>query len=99
MSAESLAKKRKQGLPVDPSPSKKKPRKEAKLKEGKTEKKKLKGKEKAKADSAKEFTVVGASLVVSIPPVFASNPRAGVEEMLDSMVMRYITIYSYCTLC
>jgi DNA-directed RNA polymerase I subunit RPA43 len=36
-----------------------------------------------------EFHVVKASLVVSIPPIFASNPRAGVEEMLDSMVMRY----------
>ncbi|KAF8224964.1 hypothetical protein L208DRAFT_1308273 [Tricholoma matsutake] len=36
------------------------------------------------------FHVVKASLVVSIPPIFASNPRAGVEEMLDSMIMRYI---------
>jgi hypothetical protein len=35
-----------------------------------------------------EFHVVKASLVISIPPIFASNPRAGVEEMLDSMVMR-----------
>ncbi|KAF8070208.1 hypothetical protein FPV67DRAFT_1006801 [Lyophyllum atratum] len=37
-----------------------------------------------------EFHVVKTSLVVSIAPVFAGNPRAGVEEMLDSMVMRYI---------
>ncbi|KAF8493626.1 hypothetical protein JB92DRAFT_2749925 [Gautieria morchelliformis] len=37
-----------------------------------------------------EFVLVKASLVVSIPPVFASNPSQGVEEMLDSMVMRYI---------
>jgi len=36
---------------------------------------------------------VHASLVVSIPPVFASNPRAGVEEMLDSMLMRYIPAF------
>ena len=35
-----------------------------------------------------EFHVVRATLVLSIPPIFASNPRAGVEEMLDSMVMR-----------
>lgn len=97
MSAESLAKGRKRALPVDPSSSKKKSRKEARLKEGTTEKKKGKGKlkekEKAKEESAKEFMVVSASLVVSIPPVFASNPRAGVEEMLDSMVMRYIAIF------
>ncbi|KAG6852231.1 hypothetical protein C0991_001810 [Blastosporella zonata] len=37
-----------------------------------------------------EFHVVKTSLVVSIAPTFAANPRAGVEEMLDSMVMRYI---------
>ncbi|KAE9411138.1 hypothetical protein BT96DRAFT_961159 [Gymnopus androsaceus JB14] len=49
-----------------------------------TEKKdKGKGKETA-------FQVVQSSLVVSISPVFASNPRTGVEEMLDSMIMRYI---------
>ncbi|KAF8973323.1 hypothetical protein BDZ97DRAFT_1780820 [Flammula alnicola] len=38
-----------------------------------------------------EFQVVKASLVVSVPPVFAANPRAGVDEMLDSMIMRYIS--------
>ncbi|KAF9461308.1 hypothetical protein BDZ94DRAFT_1310738 [Collybia nuda] len=37
-----------------------------------------------------EFHVVRASLMLSIPPMFASNPRVGVEEMLDSMIMRYI---------
>ncbi|KAF9566818.1 hypothetical protein CPC08DRAFT_814687 [Agrocybe pediades] len=36
-----------------------------------------------------EFQVVNANLTLSIPPVFATNPRAGVEEMLDSMIMRY----------
>ncbi|KAF8906583.1 hypothetical protein CPB84DRAFT_1770153 [Gymnopilus junonius] len=36
------------------------------------------------------FQIVNASLVLSVPPVFAANPRAGVEEMLDSMIMRYI---------
>lgn len=37
-----------------------------------------------------EFHVVKASLVLSIPPIFASNTRTGVEEMLDSMVMRSV---------
>ncbi|KAF5370557.1 hypothetical protein D9758_001836 [Tetrapyrgos nigripes] len=37
-----------------------------------------------------EFQVVRSSLVVSVAPVFANHPRSGVEEMLDSMVMRYI---------
>lgn len=35
-----------------------------------------------------EFQVVRAALALSVPPVFAANPRAGVEEMLDSMIMR-----------
>lgn len=35
-----------------------------------------------------EFYIVRASLVLPIPPVFSNDPRAGVEEMLDSMVMR-----------
>ncbi|PPQ70693.1 hypothetical protein CVT24_000175 [Panaeolus cyanescens] len=37
-----------------------------------------------------DFSVVNASLVLSIPPIFAANPRAGAEELLDSMIMRYI---------
>lgn len=42
------------------------------------------------------FRDVKASLVVSIPPVFAKNLRLGVEEMLDSMVMRCVgTSYLY----
>ena len=48
-----------------------------------TETKKDKGKGKETA-----FQVVQSSLVVSISPVFSNNPRAGVEEMLDSMIMR-----------
>ncbi|KAF8557601.1 hypothetical protein OG21DRAFT_1434806 [Imleria badia] len=48
-----------------------------------------KGKSRA-LDLPGEFCVINASLVLSIPPVFASDLRAGVEEMLDSMVMRYI---------
>ncbi|KAG9007603.1 hypothetical protein FRB94_013621 [Tulasnella sp. JGI-2019a] len=41
-------------------------------------------------ESTGEFAVVSASVMLSIPPVFAGNPRVGVEEMLDSMVMRHI---------
>lgn len=41
-------------------------------------------------ESDGEFQVVKASLVLSVPPVFAANPRAGVEELLDSMIMRYV---------
>lgn len=54
-----------------------------------SKKDKAKGKSRA-ADGVEEgeFTVVRSSVVVSIPPVFADNPRAGVEEMLDSMLMR-----------
>jgi len=44
-------------------------------------------KESSEDDS--DFRVVNASLVLSVPPVFAANPRAGVQEMLDSMVMKY----------
>lgn len=37
-----------------------------------------------------EFCTVNATTVLSVPPIFANNLRAGVEEMLDSMIMRYI---------
>ena len=40
------------------------------------------------ADDA--FRVVRASLTVSVAPVFANDLRGGVEEMLDSMLMRYV---------
>jgi DNA-directed RNA polymerase I subunit RPA43 len=36
-----------------------------------------------------EFQVISSTLVVSIPPLYASNPRLGVQEMLDGMLMRY----------
>ncbi len=39
-----------------------------------------------------EFRVVNASLVLSVPPVFAANPLVGVQEMLDSMIMRCVLI-------
>ncbi|KAF6762959.1 hypothetical protein DFP72DRAFT_874248 [Ephemerocybe angulata] len=38
----------------------------------------------------REFQLVTSEMVVSVAPVFAVNPRAGVEELLDSLVMRYI---------
>ncbi len=44
---------------------------------------------KESSEDRSDFRVVNASLVLSVPPVFAANPRAGVQEMLDSMVMRY----------
>ena len=53
----------------------------------------VKDKGKARADG--EFTVVKASLSLSIPPVFANNLRAGAEEMLDSMVMRYVIFITH----
>ncbi|OAX36564.1 hypothetical protein K503DRAFT_744150 [Rhizopogon vinicolor AM-OR11-026] len=71
--------------PEHDSPKKKK-------KEKHREKEKLnQDKGKARVDSStSEFLVTRATLKLSIPPVFASNLRAGAEEMLDSMIMRYI---------
>ncbi|KAF5355189.1 hypothetical protein D9756_005231 [Leucocoprinus leucothites] len=56
-------------------------------------KKKSKKSSKTDTDSEGEFHVINASLRLSIPPIFANNPRSGVEEMLDSMVMRYIPAF------
>ncbi|KIO32229.1 hypothetical protein M407DRAFT_66977 [Tulasnella calospora MUT 4182] len=50
---------------------------------------KKKGKRKME-DGESAFAVVSASIRLSIPPVFAAKPLAGVEEMLDSMVMKHI---------
>ncbi|KAG8910138.1 hypothetical protein FRC01_006526, partial [Tulasnella sp. 417] len=50
---------------------------------------KKKGKRKME-DGASAFSVVSASIRLSIPPVFAAKPLSGVEEMLDSMVMKHI---------
>ncbi|KZP19833.1 hypothetical protein FIBSPDRAFT_911258 [Athelia psychrophila] len=73
------------------TPSKKHKKEKEKKSKGKAEgKKKDKGKSKAHES---EFKLVHASLVVSIAPVFAGDPRAGVEEMLDSMIMRYIPAF------
>ncbi|KAG1874667.1 hypothetical protein DFJ58DRAFT_758165 [Suillus subalutaceus] len=40
--------------------------------------------------STSEFRVTKATITLSVPPIFACNLRAGAEEMLDSMIMRYI---------
>ncbi|KAH9485351.1 hypothetical protein JR316_0002259 [Psilocybe cubensis] len=40
-----------------------------------------------------EFKLVQASLVLSIPPVFAANPAAGANELLDSMIMRCAMVH------
>lgn len=41
-------------------------------------------------DSHSEFKIVTVSMCVTIPPMFCQAPRKGVEEMLDSMVMRLV---------
>ena len=59
-----------------------------------------KRREKTKVDKGKgratddAFRIVRASLTVSVPPTFAADLRGGVEELLDSMLMRYV-----CRLC
>ncbi|KAF9051047.1 hypothetical protein BDZ89DRAFT_1098578 [Hymenopellis radicata] len=82
MSHTSSSKKRKTSSPVVEKTANKK----AKYDSGKS--KKDKGGKGKSRDT--EFQVVQATLLLSIAPVFASNPRAGVNEMLDSMIMRYI---------
>ena len=54
----------------------------------KVKKDKSKSKSKGKEVEAGQFKVTQASLLLSIPPVFANNLRTGAEEMLDSMLMR-----------
>jgi len=62
---------------------------EPSTKRQKKEKAAKKDKGKARAGTS-EFRIVNASMLVSVPPVFANDLHAGVEEMLDSMLMRYI---------
>lgn len=61
---------------------------EPSTKRHKKEKDKSKKKDKGKGRATEEFRVVRASMLISIPPVFANNLRAGAEEMLDSLLMR-----------
>jgi hypothetical protein len=41
------------------------------------------------SNSKGEFRTITSTLNVSIPPVYAMEPRRGVQEMLDGMLMRY----------
>lgn len=43
----------------------------------------------ASSGSKGEFRTITSTLSVSIPPVYAMEPRRGVQEMLDGMLMRY----------
>ncbi|KAG6336626.1 hypothetical protein ID866_2465 [Astraeus odoratus] len=52
--------------------------------------KKKKRESRASSSAPSEFCTIHASTVLSVPPVFANDLRGGVEEMLDSMIMRYI---------
>ena len=41
------------------------------------------------SSSKGEFQTITSTLSVSIPPIYAMEPRRGVQEMLDGMLMRY----------
>lgn len=106
LSSQHKAKKRKHvGADIGPSePSAKRSKKEGKHKKDKRHKEvdgqvreKRKDKGKAREDE-KQFKVISATLAISIPPVFANNLRAGAEEMLDSMIMRYVFTNEIATL-
>jgi hypothetical protein len=40
------------------------------------------------SSSKGEFLTITSTLDVSIPPIYAMEPRRGVQEMLDGMLMR-----------
>lgn len=90
--AEHRSKKRKHAAAADATgavaePSTKRSKKDKDAKRAVKEKAKLdKGKSRATDDA---FRVVRGTLSVAVPPVFAADLRGGVEEMLDSMLMRY----------
>ncbi|KAI9060323.1 hypothetical protein FKP32DRAFT_1595714 [Trametes sanguinea] len=89
---EHKSKKRKHAAAADaavaePSTKRSKKDKDAKRTAKEQAAKLSKGKSRATDDA---FRVVRASLTVTVPPVFAADLRGGVEEMLDSMLMRYI---------
>jgi hypothetical protein len=45
-----------------------------------------------KEKAGEEFRSVNASVVLAVPPVFANRLRSGVEEMLDTMIMRCVRV-------
>ncbi len=62
-------------------------------KKARKDKKQNKKREKGRAmegNANSAFRVVSASVVLSIPPVFAMEPMKGVNELLDSLVMRCV---------
>ena len=48
-----------------------------------------------KGKETDEFCSVKASIVLAVPPVFANSLHYGVEEMLDTMIMRYVCIHIF----
>ncbi|KAL4074071.1 hypothetical protein J3A83DRAFT_2666260 [Scleroderma citrinum] len=76
MTPKSKSKKRKHAESVDSSP--------------KTKKKRHDKSRVSESGLPSEFCIINATTVLSIPPVFSIDLRAGVEELLDSMIMRYI---------
>ena len=42
-----------------------------------------------------EFKKVSASISLSIPPIFAKNYMAGAFEMLDSLIMQYVSVFLF----
>lgn len=70
--------KKRKHVPIESTPDQQPSAKRAKKDKGK--RKEVEG----------EFRAVKAWLDVSVPPVFANNMKAGVEEMLDSMLMRCV---------
>ncbi|TFY65227.1 hypothetical protein EVJ58_g2109 [Rhodofomes roseus] len=66
---------------------------EPSTKRHKKEKDKSKKRDKGKGRATEEFRVVRATMYISIPPVFANNLRSGAEEMLDSLLMRFIPAF------
>ncbi|THH33250.1 hypothetical protein EUX98_g892 [Antrodiella citrinella] len=87
---EAVAKKRKHAsADVLGEPSTKRSKTEKTSKKEHKDRKEKKDKGKAKEEDG-QFKVFQATLALSIAPIFASNLQAGAEEMLDSMIMRYI---------
>ncbi len=90
--AEQRSKKRKLAAAADAAspagePSSKRSKKDKDAKRVEKEKAKLdKGKSRATDDALR---VVRATLSIAVPPVFAADLHGGVEEMLDSTLMRY----------
>jgi DNA-directed RNA polymerase I subunit RPA43 len=52
------------------------------------EQKKKKSKKHRKV--GEEFKRIQARMTISLPPIFVQDPTEGIEEMLDSMILRYV---------